>query len=456
MRLPAQVAANTATAIPFWLSLFSVFSGTAIAIDCTNVTIANANDAADVRKTCTVITGSLGFAKDLSVDINLDGVQEIKGDVTHSGCEESWDDCAIPAPFSISSSTLTRIGGALSFYYFQGLEELSFPSLTEVYGSVSLKRLHQLKTLDITKLARLGYFIIEAANLTKLEHEGLRGFTGQNKYGSVAFNAAAITSVDSFFNYPIQANGSAEQSGVTISGDYLPNIKSLNFAWATAPLLWVSGDNINVTLGNSKVSSMEIGSLVLKGNITSLARDSAVKNLTVGTFDMEGDNSMEALDISFDQLSGLSVSSSDNLQSIKLPSSARAWDNLDLSISFCKSLDLSSEYDGKEQVWYWPEKNMTSISIIGVNITNDFFDSFLDYHANGNNTLKVLKEFSVIPNRVQKTAFNCTPFAELKERGVLAGTYQCSNVTASGASPNYLNGVWHYGIASVAIAFSLF
>ncbi|KAH6898884.1 hypothetical protein B0T10DRAFT_578751 [Thelonectria olida] len=430
-------------------------AGVAQAVDCTNVTIADADDAADVRGSCTVITGNLGFSKTLSEDINLDGVTEIQGDITHSGCEEAWDDCTIPDAFTISSTTLTKVGGAIDFWYFQGLQELSFPALTEVQGSVSLKRLHQLKTLDITKLARLGYFILEAQNLTKLEHEGLEGFTGENKYGAVAFWAAAVTNVDSFFNHPIEANGSADQSGVTISGEYLPNLDRLNFAWAKVPRLWVSGNNINVTLGNSRASAMEIDSLVLKGNITALNRHSAVKNLTVGGLTVEADDYIEELELPFDHCSGLSVATSDSLQSIKLPRAALSWEDFDLSISSCDSLNLASQYDGDEQLWYWPEKNMSKISITGVNVTNGFFDSFLDYHANGNNSLKVLKEFTISPNQNQETSFNCTPFDDLKSRGVLPSDYKCDNVTESAASPIGLHGLWHYGAASAAIAFYL-
>lgn len=296
----------------------------------------------------------------------------MQGDITHTGCEESWDDCDIPDAFSISSSTLATVGGAIDFWYFQGLEELSFPSLTRVQGSVSLKRLHQLKTLDITKLARLGYFTLEAQNLTTLNHEGLEGFTGENKYGAVAFWAAAVTSVDSFFNHPIEANGSADQSGVTISTEYLPNLDRLNFAWARVPRLWVSGDGINVTLGNSRVDSMDLDSLVLKGNITGLNRHSNLDNLTVGSFIMEANNAVEELELPFDSLSGLSVSRSDNLETIKLPRAALSWDQFDLEISSCTSLNLVSQFDGDDQVWYWPEKNISKISITGVNVTNDF------------------------------------------------------------------------------------
>jgi hypothetical protein len=80
----------------------------------------------------------------------------------------------------------------------------------------------------------------------------------------------------------------------------------------------------------------------------------------------------------------------------------------------------------------------------------------MEYHANGNNSLKVLEEFTIVPNGNQATAFNCTPFDDLKSRGVLPSDYKCENVTTeSAASPLGLHGLWHYGAASAAIAFYL-
>ncbi|KPM45714.1 hypothetical protein AK830_g801 [Neonectria ditissima] len=438
------------------LWLLPLFSGVAKAIECVNVTIADANDAAAVRSDCSIITGNLGFAKDVNESINLDGVEEIQGDITHSGCEESWDDCTIPSDFSISSSTLATVGGNIEFWYFQGLKELRFPKLARVQGSVSLKRLHQLTRLDITKLAHLGYFTIEANNLTSLQHEGLEGFTGENKYGSVSFLGAAVKSVDSFFSYPIRANGSADQSRVTISKDYLPNVDHIAFGWALVPELWISGDDISVTLGTSESSDMELKSIMLKGNITKLERNKSVENLTVGSFTMEKDGAIEELSLPFDQLSSLAVRNSDGLQTIKLPKSAVNWEDFSLEISSCASLNLTSQYVDDEQVWYWPEKNISRISISRVNISNEFFDSFLDNHADGNNSQKVLNEFTISPNPLQETAFNCTPFDELEDRGVLVDDYSCSNVTESAAAMTTADyGIWPFASALLAIAFCL-
>lgn len=46
---------------------------------CGNVTIRNAQDAAEVRRDCKVITGNLDFASDFAETIHFDGVEEVQG-----------------------------------------------------------------------------------------------------------------------------------------------------------------------------------------------------------------------------------------------------------------------------------------------------------------------------------------------------------------------------------------
>lgn len=88
-------------------------------------------------------------------------------------------------------------------------------------------------------------------------------------------------------------------------------------------------------------------------------------------------------------------------------------------------------------------------------LANHVSDTWMDYHANGNNSLRVLQEFTITPSSNQVTAFNCTPFDELRSRGVLPSNYNCNNVTESAASSSALPRGWHYGFASAAIAFYL-
>ncbi|KAH7149845.1 hypothetical protein B0J13DRAFT_594394 [Dactylonectria estremocensis] len=438
---------------PLWF--LGLFLRTAHAIECVNVTIADADDAAEVRRDCTVISGDLYFAKYFNETINLDGVVEITGNIFHKGCEEDWEECELPLPFSISSSTLTEVGGDIQFKYFQGLQELSFPNLTLVQGSVLLRRVHELERLDITKLARLGYFALEAANLTSLQHERLEAFTGDNKYGAVSLGAAAVESVDSFFSYPIYANGSAEQSSVYINTGRLPNVREINFGWARVDTLSIRGNDIAVTLGTSRTTSMEIGSLIIDGNITGVSRHESVKNLTVGRCTVGSVHSTKSLELPFDQLANLTIKLSKGLETVKLPQAALNWEDFGLDIWSCGKLDLGSEYVDNERVWYWPEKNITSISMYEVNVSTSFFDSFLENHKNGNNTQKVLEEFKLLRDQSIAPGLDCTPFDELHARGVLPDEYSCGNstfYTDSVASPIVARNVWHYGVAFAAIA----
>lgn len=77
----------------------------------------------------------------------------------------------------------------------------------------------------------------------------------------------------------------------------------------------------------------------------------------------------------------------------------------------------------------------------------------MENHADGNNTQKVLEEFTIDPNPSQAIAFNCTPFDELQDRGVLPDDYSCTNATTSVASPIAVQKLWYYGVAFGAIAF---
>ncbi|KAH7160679.1 hypothetical protein EDB81DRAFT_866362 [Dactylonectria macrodidyma] len=438
---------------PVWL--LGLFSGAAHAIECVNVTIADADDAAEVRNDCTIISGDLNFAKYFNETINLDGVTEVTGDITHWGCHEGWEECEIPPPFSISCSTLTKVGGDIEILYFQGLQELSFPNLTRVQGTVSLERVHELERLDITKLAWLGYLSLDAINLTSLQHEGLQGFTGDNKYGTVTLFTAAVESLDSFFSYPIWVNGSAAHSGVFINSGNFPNLKEINFGWARVSTLSISGDDIAVTLGTSRTISMEIDYLMLKGNITELQRHETVNNLTVGKCTVESVDSTKSLELPFDQLANLTIHVSSGLENVKLPQAALNWKDFALSVYLCSNLDFSSEYIGNERVWYWPENNITRISILDVNISTSFFDSFLENHANGNDTQRVLEEFTISRNYNLPAGLNCTPFDMLQARGVLPDEYSCENYTFyddSVASSIMVQSMWRYGLALATIA----
>ncbi|CAI6091312.1 unnamed protein product [Clonostachys chloroleuca] len=57
----------------------------ALAIDCNgNFTITKESDAKDLRENCKIVGGDLIFGGDISENINLDGVEEVRGDWKHN------------------------------------------------------------------------------------------------------------------------------------------------------------------------------------------------------------------------------------------------------------------------------------------------------------------------------------------------------------------------------------
>lgn len=358
--------------------------------DCTNVTIANADDAAQVRKNCKTIKGGLEFSARLNETINLDGVETIEGDVLYDG---GWDedeadaDDSYPAgrtPFTIHSSTLKRIEGTVNFWRFNGLEELRFPNLTKVRDGFGLNRMNYLKLIDITKLTHLGSLSLEAKFLTTMKHEGFEGFTNTSyNGGSLEFYMAALDSLDSWFRYPLVIRKTVQEfdpesapASVGIRGYNFPRLKNITIGWKEMDKIWIRGDDIRVQFGGDETESLDVDLIMLRGNITTLERGPVLKNLTAGALIYE--KSFETnLDLSaFDELTNLTVRYNDNLEKIRLPPAAVDWEDVNLDIYWNRKLNLTSEYRDAEnrtnRFWYWPQGDMSSISISETPIGNDF------------------------------------------------------------------------------------
>ncbi|KAI0012197.1 hypothetical protein F4779DRAFT_626118 [Xylariaceae sp. FL0662B] len=438
------------------IALLPVFIGVTGAVTCANVTIANSDDADEVRRDCKVISGDLMFNENVTESINLDGVETVEGRVWYTGCGEFFLHCAIPPPFSISSSTLTTINGDFEIWSFNGLQELRFPNLTLVQGHVSIGRIFQLDLVDFTKLARVGSFYLEAMNVATLRHERLEGFTrapgGPN---NAVFLSADVDSVDSFFSTPNPADRGGEPLSVYISSSGLPNVRDVTIGWSKVEYIDVTADNLGITLGATNTTSMEVDEIYLQGNITRLERGPALKNLTVGNFIFEDSIETDELDLFFDQVSTIRVAG--NFKDIRVPPQALHWKDLDLYISFSRDLTLDSQYhtnkDGsREQTWYWPQEDMRRISIINVTMSNDFFESFLA-NANSTNATRVLDRFELVPS--QKSKFDCAPFDELRDRGVLPAIYACKSVPDNSASAPAVQKSVVVIMALVAMAISL-
>lgn len=131
--------------------------------------------------------------------------------------------------------------------------------------------------------------------MTTLEHESLKSVT--NNAGSVSLWAAAVDSVDSFFNYPLEIAENASDSQSFIHIYELPNFRHINIGWPKVKQVTFEGDNLGVTLGTENTTSIDIGILSLIGNITDLAQGDMVTNITVGQLVVEDNFDMTHLNV---------------------------------------------------------------------------------------------------------------------------------------------------------------
>ncbi|KAH6996034.1 hypothetical protein BKA56DRAFT_609310 [Ilyonectria sp. MPI-CAGE-AT-0026] len=416
------------------IGLLSFFFGVAQAVSCHNVTISNAADAAEVRNDCTIITGTLEFSTDFKETVDLSGIEEIQGDLIHTGCTS---DCpALPPLFNISSSTLATVGGNLQLGWFHGLQELRFPNLSVVEGEVSIYSAVQLERLDITKLSRVGTIMIRATpNLASIQHEILKSFTGKERPGTVHLTGA-VESIDSFFSYPIEPvalENDTRFSWLEIDSKSLPNVRHINFGWSNLDYLNVDGDNLSITLGAANTTMMNMGTINLTGNITKLETGKALTNLTIGILRID-ETGLKDLDITATQLSRLELFDNEELSTVTLPSKALDWEKFSLSLSGCPKLNFSSEYrlkdgGGEERFWFWPRQNIEVISIYHITTGTDFFKSFIEQYPNGTNSsgpAQSLESFRIYPSESDTLDFDCQVFDDMRYQGILPNdTFTC-------------------------------
>lgn len=346
-------------------------------VDCTgNITIADGLGAREVRESCTVIEGNVHLKTDVSETINLDGIETIKGSLTHSGCDE-WvygGGCDIPDPFNLTSNTLREINGDIDFWYFNGLDRIDFPELVVVNKTVSLRRLHNVTHIDFEKLKWVGYFSLETQSLETLRLEGLEGFLdrGWGHGGVTITDAGSVESVDGFFKNAIDPMHEERLKGnpytnMIIDSGAIPNVRSLTFGWTRYPHVAFAGENLTVTLGGADTEEQVIGELELRLGVTEFRRGSAMKNLTVDRLVMQSQAGMEDLVLPFDQISDIDLSNVTTLRTLELPEKAEGWNLSSFGIWNCPSLLVG------DSTWHWPKEHpMSDLNLVNFNMTNEF------------------------------------------------------------------------------------
>jgi hypothetical protein len=429
----------------------------AAAGDCPTTWIKSAAGLDDLRQRCRVIHGHLlvGPFADNSTDqhINLDGIEEIEGTLG----EHPSDQRNITAQpyYTLSSSSLEKVGGIDFGSSWSRLVNLTLPKLTSVGGRFEVgSNALDLTYLDITGLDSAYQFYLAAPNITTLRHTRLQNVTFMD------INSMKIASLNSL------SDNQLNLTRASIKGPF-PNVKSIVIGFKSADSLSVNAQ-ANVTLGGSATREMTIGKFDLAG-ITDLKRSEQVQTLKVDSVTIGSDIRIDQLEIPFDDLRYLGVEQiwqTHPLKGMTLPPAAVNWTGgFELMIYNSPSLNLTSVYGTDKQgntikTWYWP-RNISSIQIGDVTVSNGFLyvspnlqpcDPTKAYQMNSDDFVaqqngslgkgfapSVLEGFTVAPSR-NSTDFTCVPFLELQKIGCLPnGTnhnFFCANSTrTSGASP---------------------
>ncbi|CAI7578265.1 unnamed protein product [Penicillium palitans] len=339
--------------------------------------------------------------------------------------------------YTLSSSSLKRVNGLEFGRYSTKLVNLTLPSLASVDVSVDIGIIaYNLTYLDITSLDSAHIITIGPPNLTTLHHTGLRNVTTLYIYPML------FDSLDSLTDNPLNL------SQAYIQGLF-PNVNNIVIGFTSADYIRIY-DNSPLTLGGSSTMEMTIKGIFI-GGVTDLKRNAQLKTLKVDSIELGVGTPIAHLGLPFDNLRSLKIWAGYKwtrpLESITLPPKAVNWTGgFEFHISSAAYLNLTSIYGADDQgnriqTWYWP-KNVSSISLSGVKIGNEFFDPFVAQQMGPLNSQfppSVLSYFEVRPPP-NYTGFNCTPFVELQSMGRLSSresTFSChsSKPPASGAIP---------------------
>jgi hypothetical protein len=331
-------------------------------IDCSqNQTISNADDARALRDECDTVEGSVEIAWDVSETINLDGIETIRGDLTHGDCSANSDSetyCGdLSDSFNITSDSLKEIEGSLIFRDTWTLEAILFPELETVQGSVIIET-PNITVIDFENLERIRNLKLHSEKLETFRIDSLEGFT-DSSFSDPFINithAGNVTSLDGLFASYIDFNetgGLPEDSNfntLMIERDAIQEIKSLTIGWTNVKELWIGGHGLTLTFGGPETNNQYIDDLNVQFGVDKLQRGDGVDNITIDEFDMFFQTSMAHLTLPFDQVGTITLDQLEGLETVEFPDEAKNWDCRSITIQGCRDLDLG------RSTWVWPEK----------------------------------------------------------------------------------------------------
>ncbi|KAJ5827847.1 hypothetical protein N7447_004610 [Penicillium robsamsonii] len=367
------------------------------AANCSSTWITSVADADTLRQNCRVVTGHVGigpFSGNVTVHINLDGVEVIEG--TLGEYPYTQRDYLTQPSYTLSSSSLKKADAVEFGNYDTRIVNLTLPSLTSILR------------VCIPRIA----LRLAPPNLHTLHHTKLRNVT------SLSIEPMQIDSLDSL------SDNELNLEELYINGPF-PNVGNIAIGFKSVDYIQVS-DNSSLTLGGPSTKEMTIKQLDLD-SITDLKRSVTLKTLEVDLMKLSAPIHITHLDIPFDNLRELQVLQREEnpLKSITLPPKAVNWTGgFGLVITGGPDLNLTSIYGADDQgkriqTWYWP-KNVSLVDISDATVGNTFFDPFVTQQMGLDKDFppSVLSDFRISPS-ANSTTFNCTTFRKLKGMGRL-------------------------------------
>lgn len=319
-------------------------------------------------RNCRVVDGDILIAVETSQDIDLSGVEVVTGGIA-----------AVSVPYSIeitlSSSTLTAVGGALSLFEVHALRRLSLPKLETVGRWFSLYYCNNLEYLDITSLHTAQSFQIIAPKLSTLKHTEIREIKGTGPDEGIFVGASSLESVNSIFDNNIKVNRAVIERS--------PKLKRVVVGFNETNALTIDnsaikeGSSFNVIFGGRDTRSQKLGDVDLAGGAASVRRDSRLQSLVAETFTARANNGTH-LHLPFDQLRRAVVRDDKVLARLSNTARAEQWADFSLVLLNNPKLDLSSEYTVNNRgdtvkTWHWPKKDMAEVTIKdGTNVKEGF------------------------------------------------------------------------------------
>lgn len=274
--------------------------------------------------------------------------------------------------FNISSSTLTSVGINLDMSNLPGLEQLLFPNLEVVDGVLWVACTSNLTRIDITKLKRVGGVSLAVPALRQLDLDDFQGFTAPDS-GNIWIGAAgSAESIDKFFKDPLP-NSVGESHSITVA-DNSTDPWELTVGWSNATDMLFHAAYLNVTLGTSETTSMNMETLNAAYGVN-FHRHSDLQNLTVGEVTLYGGYfdglGPETLTLPFDNISTVNLVADlqPNLTTIVLPAKADHWGNVSLFFD-TKNVVFREHDDDGAKLWNWPPR-MYDVTL-GGSLKNDF------------------------------------------------------------------------------------